>query len=249
MKEGRQLPANSRHGGWPSLACGLSYGMGQLYPCRTKSSERGEAIMRRLLESEEAKRISIFQSASLAQWCPHNYMLYEQAKTFVQAHRKSKTERWNFQGSVFVAATINFGPRTWTHRHRDVQNLPHGWCAITALGYFDYKRSGHLILWDLKLIVEFPPGCTVLIPSATIAHSNIPVAMGETRTSYTQYSAGPIFRWVDHGGRTLEELKQEDQDRYYDHLASLKRKAGLEGVKRFSTLEELVAMGLAEIED
>ncbi|KAF9269968.1 hypothetical protein L218DRAFT_4590 [Marasmius fiardii PR-910] len=142
MKEGRQLPANSRRGGWLSLACGLSYRMGQLYPCRTKSSERDEAIMRRILDSEEAKQISIFQSASLARCCPHNYTLYEQAKTFIQAHRKSKTERWNFQGSVFAAATINFGPRTWTHRRQDVQNLPHGWCAITVLGDLTANEAG-----------------------------------------------------------------------------------------------------------
>ncbi|KAJ7671817.1 hypothetical protein B0H14DRAFT_3102332 [Mycena olivaceomarginata] len=64
-------------------------------------------------------------------------------------------------------------------------NLSFGLCAITALGNFDYTKGGHLILWDAKLILEFPPGTTILIPSAAIYHSNIPVAPGERRFSFT----------------------------------------------------------------
>jgi hypothetical protein len=47
-------------------------------------------------------------------------------------------------------------------------------------------------------VIEFPPGCTILIPSACISHSNTGVTEGERRYSFTQYTAGAIFRWVDH---------------------------------------------------
>jgi len=57
----------------------------------------------------------------------------------------------------------------------DFGNLPYGWCAITSLGPFDPKRGGHLVLWDLQLVIEFPPGSTILIPSAVLQHSNIPI--------------------------------------------------------------------------
>ncbi|KAJ7883792.1 hypothetical protein B0H13DRAFT_2537891, partial [Mycena leptocephala] len=39
---------------------------------------------------------------------------------------------------------------------------------ITALRRFNPDLSGHLILWDLKLVIRFPPGSTILIPSAII---------------------------------------------------------------------------------
>ncbi|KAF8158818.1 hypothetical protein K438DRAFT_1986230 [Mycena galopus ATCC 62051] len=43
---------------------------------------------------------------------------------------------------------------------------------------WDAKKGGHLILWDVKAVVEFPSGALILLPSATIAHSNVPVARG-----------------------------------------------------------------------
>ncbi|KIK51794.1 hypothetical protein GYMLUDRAFT_979975 [Collybiopsis luxurians FD-317 M1] len=42
-------------------------------------------------------------------------------------------------------------------------------------GRFDQTRSGQLILWELKLVIDFPHASTILIPSAVITHSNIPI--------------------------------------------------------------------------
>jgi hypothetical protein len=61
------------------------------------------------------------------------------------------------------------------------------------------QAGGHLVLWDLQLIIEFPPGATILIPSALLRHSNTTIQKGEERYSFTQYTAGGPFRWVDHG--------------------------------------------------
>ena len=102
--------------------------------------------------------------------------------------------------TAWAAATFNLGPRTVTVPHTDLANLAWGWCAITALGNYDYRHGGHLILWDIGLIIEFPPGTTMLIPSAVIRHSNTTIAHGEERYSFTQYSAGGLFRWVSNGG-------------------------------------------------
>ncbi|KAJ7687980.1 hypothetical protein B0H14DRAFT_2653532 [Mycena olivaceomarginata] len=60
---------------------------------------------------------------------------------------------WKFVGSVFAACTFNFGPHTITVPHLDFGNLSWGWCAITALGHFNPDLGGHLVLWDLKLII------------------------------------------------------------------------------------------------
>ncbi|KAJ6533828.1 hypothetical protein DFH09DRAFT_1250058 [Mycena vulgaris] len=117
-----------------------------------------------------------------------------------------------FAHSVFFCAAFNFGRNVWTFKHRDVLNLAFGWCAVQALGDFDPKKGGHLVLWDLKLVVEFPPGALILLPSATIAHSNVPVGENEERVSFTQFSAGGIFRYVDNGCRTEKELVEEDSE-------------------------------------
>ena len=78
-------------------------------------------------------------------------------------------------------------------QHRDAANLVYGWCAITALGNFNPTRGGHLILWDMKLVVEFPPSATVLIPSSLVVHSNTRLQEGEECMSFTQYAAGGLF--------------------------------------------------------
>jgi hypothetical protein len=112
--------------------------------------------------------------------------------------------------SVFAAATFNFGPQTVTFPHLDFANLAWGWCAITALGDFDPDKGGHLILWDLKLIVRFPPGSTILIPSALIRHSNTSIGPHEKRFSFTQYTPAGVFRFVDNGFRSEEEVNSTE---------------------------------------
>ena len=62
------------------------------------------------------------------------------------------------------------------------------------------------MLWELKLIIEFPAGSTVFIPSATINHSNISVLPHERQYSITQYTAGGLARWVACGFKTLKSL-------------------------------------------
>lgn len=97
--------------------------------------------------------------------------------------------------SIFPTAAFNLGPNIWTFKHRDTLNLAYGWCAIHALGNFDPKKGGHLVLWELQLVIEFPPGALVLIPSAVVTHSNTPVAEGDARSSFTQYMPGGLFQW------------------------------------------------------
>lgn len=145
----------------------------------------------------------------------------------------------NFFRSVFPCCTINLGDQVCCYKHRDVLNCPFGWCAITALGKFDAAKGGHLILWDLKLVINFPAGATVLIPSATLVHSNTPVAANESRLSFTQYCAGPILRFVDQGFRTEKMLRSEDPEMYQSFQAS-KPHRWQQGMALFSTMEELI---------
>lgn len=111
-----------------------------------------------------------------------------------------------FSNSVFPAVAFNFGPRVVTHEHVDSANKPNGWCAITSIGSFCPSTGGHIILRTLNLVIEFPPGATVLIPSGTVVHGNVPISEHETRGSFTQYAAGSLFRWIRYGYRTHSDL-------------------------------------------
>jgi hypothetical protein len=144
-----------------------------------------------------------------------------------------------FPRTAFAACTINFGPRTISYPHRDYANLSWGLCAITALGSFNPDYGGHLVLWDLNLIIRFPPGSTIIIPSALIRHSNTSISEAERRYSFAQYSAGGLFRWVENDFKTehswFSKAKLADRQR---------READgkirwLEGLKMLSTLDEL----------
>lgn len=134
----------------------------------------------------------------------HRY--YDERLGKLLDHNPSLEKPFN---SIFTAATYNLGPQVVSVPHMDVANLPFGFCAIAALGDFNPKKGGHLVMWDCKLVIEFPPGATILIPSAIITHSNVPVAAHEVRYSFTQYVAGALFRWVDNGFKTNKDLYQE----------------------------------------
>ncbi|KAF8194495.1 hypothetical protein K438DRAFT_1588236 [Mycena galopus ATCC 62051] len=214
-REAAQFAASQhRRGLFPVANCGLTYSKGQSVPSRMHT-----LLTQRLLSNKHIRRMAIFASSSFALWAPKVYNYYE-AHDEALRWRHPELER-NFDFSVFSCAAFNFGPDVWTFRHRDVLNVPFGMCAVQALGDFDSTKGGHLILWDLKLVIEFPSGATILLPSATIEHSNIPVQKGDTRASFTQYTGGGLLRYVDNGFRTESQLAEEDPQEYA-RLASLK---------------------------
>lgn len=150
-----------------------------------------------------------------------------------------KSMQRNFPDSVFAACTFNFGPRAICAPHLDFANLSWGWCAITALGNFDPDLGGHLILWDLRLVIRFPPGSTILLPSALIRHSNVPIRAHEHRSSFVQYTAGGLFRWVRNGFKTDEdwELSASREQMAARHAESKGRWE--QGMKMFSVIDDL----------
>ncbi|PBK60382.1 hypothetical protein ARMSODRAFT_990951 [Armillaria solidipes] len=136
-------------------------------------------------------RLATFLSSVFATWAPDLFHYYAMYLCDLLMHDISLVMNWT--SCIFAAATFNFA------------NLPFGWCAITTLGRFDPRFGGHLVLWDLKLVLDFPPGSTILIPSAILRHSNTTIGRSERRYSFMQYTMGGLFRWVDCGFQTSEE--------------------------------------------
>ncbi|KAJ7094071.1 hypothetical protein B0H15DRAFT_776588, partial [Mycena belliarum] len=235
------FPYDMRHhrrGLYATLTVGISYGKGQLIPARLIHGKTFTALLDRLLGNPAVNRMACFASAAFQLWAPRLYEYYRSHDEALRNHLPHLHR--NFPASIFSGAAFNFGPSVWTFRHRDAQNVPFGWCAIQAAGPFDPTKGGHLVLWDLKLAVEFPHGALILIPSATIAHSNIPVQPGDQRISFTQYTAGGLMRYVDNGFRTEATLEAEDLEEFR-RLAEMKGLRWAMGLGLLSTVDELLS--------
>ncbi|KAJ6610574.1 hypothetical protein B0H10DRAFT_1811327, partial [Mycena sp. CBHHK59/15] len=89
----------------------------------------------------------------------------------------------------FLVATFNCNPQAAAFDHC----VKHGLCGITCSGNFDHTIGGHIYLKQLKIVIEFPNGSSILIPSGCINHGNTPLQAGETCSSFTQYAAGGLF--------------------------------------------------------
>jgi hypothetical protein len=147
-----------------------------------------------------------------------------------------------FKG-VWPAITFNFGPFTICFPHIDTANLAWGWCSICALGNYDPKCGGHLVLWDLGLIVEFPPGSTTLIPSAIVKHSNTRISPNETRYSFTLYAAAGLFRWVYNGFCSDKDWIKKASRAQKAERERHRQKRWEEGLAMFPKLYDLTRTG------
>jgi hypothetical protein len=151
-----------------------------------------------------------------------------------------------FPGSVWTAMSFNFGPATRCYRHKDWGNLAGGVCVITSAGEFDSMRGGHLILWECGLVIEFPPGAAIIIPSAVISHLNVPIWPHETRYSFTQYAAGGLFRWVEHGFQKEESYADGSLVAECAAEKDCREACKNFGLSLFSTMDELSANAQAQ---
>ncbi|KAF8969055.1 hypothetical protein BDZ97DRAFT_1613158, partial [Flammula alnicola] len=138
-----------------------------------------EEVFKRLFEDPSFIRIARVASGAFATWVPELYNYYAEHMDALLSDDPSL--KMNFPSSIWASATVNFGPKTACFKHMDSGNLPCGLCGITALGDYDPVLGGHLVLWQLKLVIQFPLGSTILIPSASISHSNVAIRPGERR--------------------------------------------------------------------
>ena len=250
-KKKKKKKASERRGEFKTMRCGVSHGGGQTKPCNLSNTKKHRKILDWLNSQEPFNRLAGFATcgsihtlcatitnefgylAVMATWAPSLHAYYSEKLGALYTNDPSLEK--TFKSSVFSATTYNLGPHTVCFPHKDFGNLAFGLCAVTALGRFDPTKGGHLVLWELGLVIEFPPGSTILLPSATITHSNTSISKGETRYSFTQYAAGGLFRWVDQGfqkatdflaSRTpeqLEELEEQKKGRWSFGLSLLPR--------------------------
>ncbi|KAJ7795404.1 hypothetical protein B0H14DRAFT_2391638, partial [Mycena olivaceomarginata] len=203
--DGKATPLNEkipRRGPHRSEIVGSSMGGGQEAPTNFFHSVLKTIVLTGLLVQEPFQRIAGFTNTLFQTYAPDLHLYYHTTMELLHGWNRKLQRNFLPSVSVFAAATFNFGLRTMMFPHLDFAHLAWGWCAITALGDFDPDLGGHIILWDLKLIIRFPPGCTLFIPSALVRHSNTSIQAHKKRLSFTQYTAAGIFRFVDNGFRS-----------------------------------------------
>ncbi|KAI0710977.1 hypothetical protein C8Q76DRAFT_623696 [Earliella scabrosa] len=225
-------PANVRRGEYPTITCGISYGGGQKRVSNVAQSPRNQTVVDKIVNSLPFRRLSGFVDASFKLFAPK---LYEDYRSLMGGLRQHHPDlRPAFGNNVFVASTFNLGGNVATYIHTDHLNYASGWCAVVALGDFNPDVGGHLVLWDLGIVLRFPPGSLLFLPSAILRHSNVVVPEGQRRYSFTQYTAGGLFRWQECGYRSQKDFLAAGHR--YD-LSGWQRWRS--GVERYSTLSEL----------
>ncbi|KAJ6488306.1 hypothetical protein C8R47DRAFT_978854, partial [Mycena vitilis] len=148
--------------------------------------------------------------------------------------------------SVFSAATFEFGG---PHRQTIAQGLPNryhatSWAILTALGKYAHSRGGHIILWDLGLVVSFPPGTTILLPPSIIRYSFVKVRQGEHRYALLQWAGAGLFRWFANGRRSDLEFAVKATRQEHTAHESRRRAAHTDALEAFPVEGELGESGV-----
>ncbi|KAL0563426.1 hypothetical protein V5O48_018641, partial [Marasmius crinis-equi] len=181
-----------------------SISMGNRQPKPMTLNDQGvklKRIMERIRLHPAFISLAGFMSTTFLAWGPLLFLYY--ADTTGALLEKYPELTLPFYNSIFVAFTVNFGPQTQEPGIRMV--CDHGSRQL------DYTKGGHLVLWDLKLIIEFPPGYTIFVPSAVVCHLNTAIQPGKEHFSFTMYSAGDLFRWMEHGFQTETDYHKLEQ--------------------------------------
>ncbi|KAK0447957.1 hypothetical protein EV421DRAFT_1900613 [Armillaria borealis] len=197
-----------RRGGFIAMNVRISYRKGQPEPMRL-SLGKHEGLADRLCKHISVQWIACFGSALEPAACSATTVT-----TLMPYMPACRTSVEILNGLYFLAQRLTSDKAFGLYKHRDSLNCPFGWCTITALGRFNPKLGSHIILWELRMVVEFPHASTILIPSATVTHSNVPAAEGNLRMSFMQFCPGGLFRFVDNRFRTEEWLFNQDKQEF-----------------------------------
>ncbi|KAJ7906528.1 hypothetical protein B0H13DRAFT_1619320 [Mycena leptocephala] len=173
-----------RRGWYLPLTCGISFGGGQIV---SPVPPHPHSMLTAVCSDQETSftNIANFFVGGLAFYAPKLYRFL--CDTLRGIFERQPALAHNFVNSVFPAAAFNCGPDAFTIEHLDWLNLSHGLCGITCGGDFNPILGDHI---HTRLLIEFPGGASILLPSGCVDHGNTPIQPGESRHSFTQYAAG-----------------------------------------------------------
>ncbi|KAK7021275.1 hypothetical protein R3P38DRAFT_2781404 [Favolaschia claudopus] len=142
-KDSEQATGDSRRGDFIAVSAGVSFGGGQKRPGALLNNKRNCTICSQMVLSWAIMGIVGFATGLLTETIQ---ILF--GDTSHQALLSLLLESPPFLPALSILA------RTPLQFHMSM--LPTsfgGWCCINALGHFNPDLGGHLVLWDLKLII------------------------------------------------------------------------------------------------
>ncbi|KAJ7694249.1 hypothetical protein B0H17DRAFT_1199496 [Mycena rosella] len=134
------------------------------------------------------------------------------------------------ESSVFSAATFKFGG---PHRCKTLgSGIPDRfqagkWSVLTALGKYASLHGGHVIFWDLGLVVCFPSSSSILIPT------------GIVRYSFVKWARSGITRWFTNGCREDVEFAVKATKKEYVAWEERRKQQHAEAIEEFPIESEL----------
>ncbi|KAJ7571885.1 hypothetical protein C8J56DRAFT_810579 [Mycena floridula] len=193
-----------RRGSFLAVNAGMSFGGGQKRPGNLVHPKKLHKVLDDLRKDEGIKRIAGLQASILQTYAPKIHR--KMAETITALEEDNPNLQRNFPNSPFAAAAYNCGPKTSCVSHADYGNAAGFFCVITACGQFPAASGAHFVNHTLKRIYRFPAGCSMIVLSASCRHGNTPLPPGFNRTSFTQFFAGGLLRWVDFGCQSVKSL-------------------------------------------
>ncbi|KAJ7090075.1 hypothetical protein C8R43DRAFT_964859 [Mycena crocata] len=206
-----------------------------------RSRARGQQCCQQPLVTDELlahdyfKRIAQFATILFALWHPP-FTFYQAQMMLLAAWKPSMRRNFARAASLLPARSISVRAPSLPP-HLDFANLAGAGGDHSARRVRPRpRRTSHL---GSAARHPFPSGSTILLPSALIRHSNVDIRPHERRASFAQYTAGGLFRWVRNGFKTDEAFEMTASP---DEMAARAEENGSrweEGLKMFSTIDDL----------
>ncbi|KAJ7983077.1 hypothetical protein DFH06DRAFT_977728 [Mycena polygramma] len=188
------------HGNTPhSLRRGIEYyGWGATSQAQNLKHTSTDNLveLQSLQESAAIRDISRWQNTVHQRFAPrlHAYMRY--TKDALMANDPALRD--NSTGGAFPAVEFFLGNDESPPTLHDL-DMMWAWRALTALGEYDSRWGGELILWEEKKVFRFPPGSTFLFPGTLVRYSFTQVRSGERQYSFSQYAQAGLYRYLENG--------------------------------------------------
>ncbi|KAJ3557640.1 hypothetical protein NP233_g11688 [Leucocoprinus birnbaumii] len=237
-----KFPDELRHhkrGNYTTLDAGIAYSQGMTTLSNHSLVGVVQEAANTILSSDLVNRVQGHLDATHAKFAPklHAFTRRYVRKVFKKSRFHRKLRRLNKQ-SFYVCASANSGSKALTTRHTDEMNLGFAWCGVLNVGDFDPLLGGHLVLEELRFVVQFPPNSAILLPSACIHHCNTTIQEAEKRAVLTFYNPGGMFRYIDNYCMTEKELWKQNRSHFV--MIQMKKATRYQrALKLFSTLAEL----------
>ncbi|KAJ7843686.1 hypothetical protein B0H13DRAFT_1648320, partial [Mycena leptocephala] len=189
-----------------------------------------------ILQNHGVQEIAAFHNTILQSFAPKIYAYTENSTDLI--YKFDEDLRRELPG-VFPAAEFDLGELGSAPRLQD-KDVLHGWRALTALGTYDSRYGGDIILWDDGFVLRFPPGATFLFPAALMRYSFVEVQPGEKQYTFSQYSPAGLHCYITNGYVSDSTFERTADKRAMESMHRARGRRLEAGVNMYSRLDEYI---------